>query len=218
MRFAWAALVVAACGGQIDPSSVSSAQQAAPGDDSSQSSSSGGASSCASVRPMTTIATAMGGLAVDDTDVWVLEEDTGRILRYPKCGGDAVEVYDGKTLQSPGGGVLRVDADFVYWSNTQAYGGTIVRMPKTGGAPQPIVENVYQPMDFVVDDANVYWIDNAYPDGQKVLPGNVSFVPKSGGRPTVLAVGEPAPHSIAVVGDTVYWANSRWADAVGSIK
>lgn len=56
-------------------------------------------------------------------------------------------------------GLLAVDATHVYWF--QEFGGVLVRVPKEGGEPEPLLLQSSDPMlrvqSFAVDDRCVYW-------------------------------------------------------------
>ncbi len=53
-------------------------------------------------------------------------------------------------------GDLAVDANDVYFADSDK---TIMKVPKSGGTPTVLATQLNRPMSLVVDDSNVYWIN-----------------------------------------------------------
>ena len=92
-------------------------------------------------------------LAVDTTHVyfatntWAVDE---AIRRVPRTGGP-VELLD----DTGGAYAIAIDATHVYAAD--GAGGTIFRIPKTGGTPEVLATGQPYPFDIVVDNDAVYW-------------------------------------------------------------
>ena len=98
---------------------------------------------------------------------------------------------------------IAVDATNVYWSNTSASGGAIMKVPLNGGTPTVIVPAVSGAFGMSVDSASVYFTSGS------ASAGTISIVkaPLSGGAASTLATGQSA-QSLAVDAANVYWANA----------
>lgn len=77
---------------------------------------------------------------------------------------------------------LAADGDSVYFS-TLAAAGSIMRLPRSGGSPEPIAQNEPWPHDIAIDDTNVYWCLNDAPSG------HLARATKAGGDRKTLANG-----------------------------
>jgi hypothetical protein len=110
----------------------------------------------------------MFSLAIDDTNVYWGERQSGRIRTIPKQGGAIATL----ATRQIGIGDVAVDGDFVYWTQTaQMRMGkeikpktAILRIAKRGGTPEPLV-----PADVAGDQAfrlrfdadAIYWLSDS---------------------------------------------------------
>jgi hypothetical protein len=83
------------------------------------------------------------------------------------------------TVANPYG--LAIDDSYLYFSVYSTTGG-VMRVPLSGGDPEPIAPNQDNPHDIAVDATNVYFCVNDNTAG-----GHLQAVPKAGGTVTVLA-------------------------------
>jgi len=89
-------------------------------------------------------------LRLDDARVYLALSSEGIVAREKRCaGGSACNVLIAAT---EGAGELEIDAAYVYWSSNGIH-----RAPKAGGGAVTIAEG--RVIDFVVDEAHVYWHD-----------------------------------------------------------
>ncbi|MDP3410121.1 hypothetical protein [Bosea sp. (in: a-proteobacteria)] len=106
---------------------------------------------------------------------------------------------------------IAIDAQFVYWTNegTSANNytdGFISRVPKNGGAPVTLLNNLPRPMGIAVDATDLVFTTL----GPSNVPynyqgGTVRRLPLSGGTATFIATSQAAPWSVALNAGTVYW-------------
>jgi hypothetical protein len=98
---------------------------------------------------------------------------------------------------SPGG--IAVNRDSIFCSANHDH-ATMLRFPKSGGAPSVVAESGKRNMtDLAADDQRVYWIEG--PD--------VFAVSAAGGTPQKLSTGAQDPADLAADGAAVYWTNSH---------
>jgi len=109
---------------------------------------------------------------------------------------------------------LAQDADHLYWvthptcdvSGNQIYDGSVVRVPKTGGAPESLATGRGTPVDLVLDESDVYWIDQGTGQGDH----GVFKVAKLGGDTVSVATGVWVD-GLALDADAVYWCEEDGA-------
>src|SRR5258708_6254841 len=125
-------------------------------------------------------------------------EGTNNIKRISlKDGTVSVLVKGGEHFPSD---ALAVDEKFLYWSD----GGTILRVPKTGGESEAVVSDAPgSPAEMVVDSENIYWL--IWSGGEKAHPVPVMFAPKKGGAAKQLAPPQIGANGICLDRDSVYW-------------
>jgi hypothetical protein len=149
--------------------------------------------------------TARYGIAVDATSVYgpvpYLGSKSG-IWRWPVAGGAHDTVATGQTPN-----YLAVDATNLYWTSfsivggmAQDHQGTVLKMPKAGGAVTTLASGLGGPQRIVIDATTVYWTDD--------VDNTIMKVPIAGGAPTIVASGQMGINGIAVDATSVYWASS----------
>jgi hypothetical protein len=119
-------------------------------------------------------------LYYDDAHCGACDVDCGStaVCQAGKC-VPAATIQLATGLGTPTG--ITLDAQYVYWTDTT--NNTVMRVAKTGGAPQLIAGSQYKPMHVVVDDTNAYWTN--------FLGRAVMKAPKDGGGvPTMVTTAE----------------------------
>jgi len=135
------------------------------------------------------------GIAVNSSAVFWTADD-GKVRTLPVQGGLQTTLASREV--GPNG--IALDAVNAYWID---YGsGGVVKEPLGGGMRTTLTsqKGIY----IAVDDANVYWTNDA-----------VMKVPKAGGLPVTLATGDLtlSKHGVAVNSTDVYWAEFNYACA-----
>ncbi len=102
---------------------------------------------------------------------------------------------------------IAVDSANVYWTTVPSpSGGTVLKIPKTGGAPATLASGLYSPGGIAVSGTNAYWTSQD-PAGTNsgVI---VQTVPLSGGTPTSAAdvLLSAIPGDIRLDSNNVYWS------------
>ena len=140
---------------------------------------------------------------------WATES---KILRAPKQGGDG---GPGETVLSTTGTVaaFALDDAFVYVAlGVDAPEGTVVRVPKSGGAPIAI-EAVDDPLVVAVDATSIVWVDGTtstarelakakVPDGGTDAGSGAATIGNTSGDPIVPST----PDLFALGSDALFWA------------
>jgi hypothetical protein len=93
---------------------------------------------------------------------------------------------------------LAIDGKYLYWSD----GGSIMRVPKGGGASEKIIPNAPKPDEIAIDDENIYWLIWG---GEGSPPEPLMVAPKKGGEAKALTPKYLGASGIAVDNDFVYW-------------
>jgi hypothetical protein len=113
---------------------------------------------------------------------------------------------------------IAIEGADVYWVNMgEAQQGSVVKAPKSGGAPVTLASNQVNPVSIAVDAQNVYWTTSGTstcaPSGACTSNGDgtVMSAPLTGGTPTMLAGKQLAPVSIAVDVKNVYFIDEGTA-------
>jgi len=145
-------------------------------------------------------------IAVDATSVYWTDGVAGTLNKVSIDGGEPVKLASFEAMGSLGPNEIALDADYVYFPITLT-SGTIARVPKSGGDPTTLVSGQYNPRSLVIDSANLFWTNNAYPDAG-VTGGTVNQAPLGGGTATPLAPGEISPYGITVDATSVYFTTS----------
>lgn len=96
---------------------------------------------------------------------------------------------------------LAVDATSLYW--TSAANGTVMSMPKGGGAPTVIAAGQSAPDTLAVDSTSVFWINGG--------DATLMRAPIGGGAPVLVATD--AGSGVAVDATSVYWT-SLWDEVM----
>jgi hypothetical protein len=109
-----------------------------------------GGSCDSSWSPIVATATSPSALAIDDTSLYWIETQAGRVMKVAKGGGTPVALA---TAQAPFD--LALDATHVYWSSPT--GNAIQRLSKAGGASPELVVSTREPMHIVTDGTFLYF-------------------------------------------------------------
>src|SRR5262249_12080394 len=101
------------------------------------------------------------------------------VVRAPKQGGPPVTLFSDPELGSSAIDEANVYSATCTTDANQHRNGTIMVLPKAGGAPTDLVSGQGCPESIVDDATNIYWSAG----------GNIFTVPKSGGAPLGLGAG-----------------------------
>ena len=164
------------------------------------------------------------GIAVDATSVYWSSGNA--VMKVPLDGGAvATLAYEGHpecdppvchltaTLGPPAPSPvgIAVDARNVYWTNmgTGSYGGTVMKVPLSGGTPTTLAAMQLNPVGIAVDTTSVYWFNIGETEGPFVgiFLGSVVKMPLDGGASTALASGQRFPAGMAADATSVYWTD-----------
>ena len=133
-------------------------------------------------------------LLLDDTHVYWIHRDDGRIVRQLKTGGSPETLVTGEVEIS----ALAIDDSHVYWSNFTT--NQIKRIAKTGGDAELLADEQAGPISIAVDDTHVYWSNQS---NQALMRA-----PKGGGASEVFVNRAEATLSIAIDETHVYWSEN----------
>lgn len=167
--------------------------------------------------PVTTVYASVPGyeLAVDDGYVfWFQGSATAfkDLVRAPKGGGgDRTTIA---TLTESGGGLV-IDADAVYWIQSDGPNAVLMRLPKAGGvAPTPLVSQLaiggLALGALAVDDGYVYWNRGA--------SGTVQRIAKTGGAVQDVVSGGYAVGTAVPDATDVYYVGYHSGLLPGDVK
>jgi hypothetical protein len=162
-----------------------------------------------SIASFRTLFFSLGGLAVDDVNVYWADQQG--ILSCPKTGCNATP-----TVVVPGAAAdwLVINATSVYWADNTA--NAIYTCPLTGCSTPtvlwagPPAQGLHRAQGLVLDDENLYW---ANVDANQILRCALGGCNNT---PTVLASDLPRPVRMAIDATHIYWANTPLS-AYGSI-
>jgi len=93
---------------------------------------------------------------------------------------------------------LAIDDKYVYWSD----GGSILRVPKAGGASEKIIPKAPKPAEIVMDEENIYWLIWG---GEGSPPQPLMVAPKKGGEAKPLTPKYLGASGIGIDENFVYW-------------
>ena len=134
-------------------------------------------------------------VAVDGMRAYVTTYSESEVLSVPLEGG-AFPTTHASGLMVPHAIVAHTTG--VYWGNRA--GGTIMRLPLGGGAPQ-IFDRGQNPEVLVFGRDALYWLSYS-------VNGFIQKVPLDGSAPSRLATGIGLGKSLAVTDNCVYWVDS----------
>src|ERR1041385_85912 len=123
-------------------------------------------------------------------------EGTNNIKKISlKDGSVSVLVRGGEIIPDT---TLAIDDKYLYWSD----GGSILRVPKTGGASEEIIPKAPKPDEMVMDGENIYWLIWG---GEGSPPEPLMVAPKKGGEAKPLTPKYLGASGIAEDENFVYW-------------
>jgi len=93
---------------------------------------------------------------------------------------------------------LAIDDKYLYWSD----GGSILRVPKTGGASEKIIPKAPKPDEMIMDGDNLYWLIWG---GEGSPPEPLMVAPKKGGEAKPLTPKYLGTSGISQDENFVYW-------------
>ena len=93
---------------------------------------------------------------------------------------------------------LAIDDKHLYWSD----GGSILRVPKTGGASEKIIPKAPKPDEMIMDGENIYWLIWG---GEGSPPEPLMVAPKKGGEAKPLTPKYLGTSGISQDENFVYW-------------
>lgn len=136
-------------------------------------------------KPLTPKYLGASGIAIDkDFIYWMTGEG---IKKIGKTGGTVSEVYRNSS-KSPSLG-LQMDADSFYFCQMASNGrSALMKLSKTTNELRQLAPSINSTMEFVIDDANVYYFDEVKGEGS-FGPVALMKVAKSGGAPAELDRG-----------------------------
>lgn len=148
------------------------------------------------------------GIATDDTAAYWVTDDGGNtgLIRTKALGPPSVA--PGTTLLAglthPDG--LALDATSIYWTNRYPAAGTVMKLPKGGGVPVTLADQLANPHSIAVAGGFVYWTNQG--DGTSNT-GSVQRISVDGGAATIttFADHQPLPSTVAVDASHVYWTD-----------
>lgn len=127
-------------------------------------------------------------IAVDGSYVY-FTDDLGNIKRASVNGGSVTTLGPGNPI------AMALDSSNIYW--VEYSGGTVKKLPKSGGAPTTLASGLNSPSGIAVDGTSVYVIEYTW-------PGAVKKVSVNGGSVTTLAT-ETNAIGIVVDSENAYW-------------
>jgi hypothetical protein len=155
------------------------------------------------------------GIAVDGTNAYWTESQDGMtsadsgitwVKKVSLSGGPVTPLYT--KIGQPNyvnTWSLAIDANYVYWSESNQDTMSIRKVGKNGGGATRILAQY--PYKFALDASDIYFSDQA---GNVSMPhGFVGKIGKTGGVATPIGWGPQQPDFIAVYGGNVYWV-SDW--------
>jgi hypothetical protein len=162
--------------------------------------------------------TSAQNLAVDEQHVYVAD-DFGTIIRLPKLGGGiellVFSLGDWTPLS------MTIDATNIYLGVMARNGfftkepGAILTVPKSGGVPTVLVENVRTPFAIAADATHIYWAAAGTIDfaAQRIeSDGKIERALKDGSNRQALAEDLSGPLALAIDANTVFYSETGIAD------
>jgi hypothetical protein len=145
------------------------------------------------------------GLAVDATSVYWANTD-GSVMKAPVGGGAWALLATGSSYEVPVVGIrnLAVDSESVYWANPAS--GQVLKVSIDGGTVVTLSSGERSPGALAIDGTSVYYTT--------LSDGDVKVIPIAGGSPVTIASGQKMPAAIAVDSESVYWTNFSGSDVM----
>jgi sugar lactone lactonase YvrE len=128
------------------------------------------------------------GISIDKDFVYWMTGDG--IRKVSKKGGEVTEVYRNSS-KSPSLGLMQ-DADNFYFMQMNSNGySALMKLTKKSGEVNQLAPSINHTLDFIIDDANVYYYDYV-PHTGSFGPDALRKVPKAGGESIELDQGNSA--------------------------
>jgi hypothetical protein len=146
-------------------------------------------------------------IALNENDVFWIDQFWGKIMKAPKSGGTPTEVvssFNGNILE------LEVDDDSVYWVDYDEGGPGVFKAPVGAGTAVRLATGVGQIGALAVDETHVYW--SQYVQGEAW--NHVMKAPIEGGEPEIVhgQLYGSVYSDLAVGASNVYWNGDRGTD------
>jgi len=136
-------------------------------------------------KPLTPKYLGASGIAEDENFVYWMTGDGIKEIR--KIGGEVIAISRG-TSASPSLG-LRMDDDNFYFCQMAGNGqSSLMKLSRKSGELSQLAPSINHTMEFVMDDANVYYFDNVKGEGS-FGPVALMKVAKNGGSPAEIDRG-----------------------------
>jgi sugar lactone lactonase YvrE len=145
-------------------------------------------------------------VAVDATQVYWTNVNSGQIMKAGKDGGAVTELANGQTVPFS----IAVGAAGVFWTNTVSP-GSVNRVAKEGGPVTVVAANEDGPRGLTLDEGHVYW------GNQGTTDGTVKRALFDGSGVEVLSGQQATIRDMVLLGDHVYWAATDAGNLAGTL-
>ena len=153
-------------------------------------------------------ASASASLAVDDQNVYFVDESDGTLNSAPKGGGIVSTIFTAPSAPVTATN-LALDGSSIYWILRAPgdSGGSILKIDKSGQTTLPLARKIKEQLKSIAaDSSNVYWANDAF----------IMKVSTSGGQATAVGGGGGKnPTSVAVDDKSIYWTADGFVFSLG---
>jgi hypothetical protein len=155
-------------------------------------------------------------IAADGTDLFVVTVGTGYVGVFSVPLGSGIvtptPVIDG--LTSPDDLALTATDVIISDQGINFTNGTLIEVPKTGGASKLLAHRLADPWNIVTDSKNVYWVNS----GNSSMNAGIDSLPLAGGKPSPIVPFASGPVAIAQDSTNIYWADQSCGTIVKLAK